>query len=130
MRRIQALREFFEVERASIVIAALKTLADGGELECPRCAEKPSVTRHLARRAEIGTRGLRLFAPRLELFTRRVELFTRRVELFTPRAELFAPRAELFARRLRIRARPTGLFARLSDLFASHVAVCRWRVAH
>lgn len=26
MRRIQALREFFEVERASIVIAALKTL--------------------------------------------------------------------------------------------------------
>ena len=123
MRRIQALREFFEVERASIVIAALKTLADGGELECPRCAEKPSVTRHLARRAEIGTRGLRLFAPRLELFTRRVELFT-------PRAELFAPRAELFARRLRIRARPTGLFARLSELFASHVAVCRWRVAH
>ncbi|MBB0023548.1 hypothetical protein D7S70_08545 [Ralstonia pickettii] len=123
MRRIQALREFFEVERASIVIAALKTLADGGELECPRCAEKPSVTRHLARRAEIGTRGLRLFAPRLELFTRRVELFTRR-------AELFAPRVELFARRLRSRARPTGLFARLSDLFASHVAVCRWRVAH
>jgi len=29
----QALREFFEVDRASIVIAALKALADDGEID-------------------------------------------------------------------------------------------------
>jgi pyruvate dehydrogenase E1 component len=35
----QALREFFEVDRKSIVIAALKALADEGTIDASRLAE-------------------------------------------------------------------------------------------